>query len=225
MDIQRRNKVADEALTSASRATRFSEALSIPTIAFWRDLKEPAAMDDLFYITNHLFLPLRLPQSDDRSPSSEHALVATVATSCMAYVGLFETKENLPAAWSVVEDLLQGMEVIYRDVEGDYCAEDVASRLAGMQTGGTPLAVHCQFANEVQTSPHSLFVSRTPGSSSASCSPKLSVRRSKFLPPIAPSYHARTALSAPSPGHAQPSLVPSSTIHTRAINLRVSLAS
>ncbi|KIY69275.1 hypothetical protein CYLTODRAFT_394060 [Cylindrobasidium torrendii FP15055 ss-10] len=94
-------------------------------------------MDDLLYIANHLFLPLRLPQSDDRSTCSEYALVSTVATTCVAYIGsLAGAEENSNATvWSVVKDLLQGMEVIYRDVDGDYCAEDVVHRLAQMQTG------------------------------------------------------------------------------------------
>lgn len=97
-------------------------------------------MDELRYIIDHLFFPLELPQKDDRLPGREHALVDIVSTSSLAYRGRC-LAEDCPSsdAWPALVDLLAGMAHLY-SADPDYSAEDVALRLANMDTGGTCLS-------------------------------------------------------------------------------------
>ena len=95
-------------------------------------------MDDLLYIVNHVFMPLEVPQSDDRSPRNEQALAEAVATSTISYCAriLSEHGEMLSSSLLPrVVDLLTGLAGLYNG-EDDYGAKAVRGRLDGMNTGG-----------------------------------------------------------------------------------------
>ena len=91
-------------------------------------------MDDIVYIVNHVFMPLKLPQEDDRSTIREHALADLVAESSARYYARGAQPPSIPS--STVTKLLSGLTQLY-DEEDDYTAEAVADRLADMKTGGT----------------------------------------------------------------------------------------
>lgn len=90
-------------------------------------------MDDLVYIVNHVFMPLKLPQHDDRSTLCEHALASLIADSSARYYAHGAQSPSIPSF--TVANLLSGLVQLYEE-EDDYGAEAVADGLARMNAGG-----------------------------------------------------------------------------------------
>jgi hypothetical protein len=73
--------------------------------------------DHLTYIINHLFLPPKLPQEDDSSPTGTQALLQHVTESAAAFVGSLRNQNvdlSVLHCWRTLHKMLESMALLHR---------------------------------------------------------------------------------------------------------------
>jgi hypothetical protein len=97
-------------------------------------------LDQLLYITNHIFLPLKLPQEDDHHPENDRALCTILLHSATIY------RQSLPLdaqiRWGPIEKMLQSLDKLH---DSNVLRKDsVKMVMTGMQPGGMLLSLFCR---------------------------------------------------------------------------------
>ena len=89
---------------------------------------------NLPYIINHVFLPPKLPQKDDSSPSRDAALAETLLEGLKAFHDLLPTQQQ--PQWSPLIRMIYQV-LSMRDSQGGMATECVGDALEAMIDGGT----------------------------------------------------------------------------------------
>ena len=68
------------------------------------------------YLTNHLFLPPKLPQQDDSSSTGKNALLHHVTDSAAAFLKILEQDADIDVLhkWRTLHKMLESMEVLHK---------------------------------------------------------------------------------------------------------------
>ena len=121
----------------------------------------------LKYVINHIFVPPRLPNRADGTPTLEAALLSLVSDLARAFTSRLESKSTPRVGWEVISKMLSTAAELHED---ELTEDSINAALTSMEPGGSILIILlniCANALHLQTySPYSL-PSKTPLLSSA----------------------------------------------------------
>jgi len=88
----------------------------------------------LAFITNHVFLPPKLPSKSDRTPKLEAALIHVFKDCAQTFSNRFEPQSNSRHAWDVIVRMLASTALLHD--RGVVEEDQLDKQIAGIKVGG-----------------------------------------------------------------------------------------
>lgn len=92
----------------------------------------------LNYVINHIFVPPRLPNKADGTPTLEAALLSLVSDLARAFTNRLEHESTPRVGWEIISKMLSTLAELHED---ELTEDSINAALASMEPGGSILFI------------------------------------------------------------------------------------